>query len=118
MTISLGTNASTPLLEFNNVPFRIARINNAKRTDTIYLCRRNVCNCAAARCNHRLQRLIDVVDCKCDVREPALVRCRQAVLDRKSTRLNSSHSQISYAVFCLKKKKNKKYKNITLHTII
>src|SRR2546430_4631651 len=33
---------------------------------------------------------------------------RRAVqeLDRKSTRLNSSHSQISYAVFCLKKKKN------------
>src|SRR2546430_3196363 len=29
--------------------------------------------------------------------------------DRKSTRLNSSHSQISYAVFCLKKKKNKQY---------
>src|SRR2546430_13016308 len=28
-----------------------------------------------------------------------------AVVDRKSTRLNSSHSQISYAVFCLKKKK-------------
>src|SRR2546430_12384370 len=28
------------------------------------------------------------------------------VIDRKSTRLNSSHSQISYAVFCLKKKKN------------
>src|SRR5205085_10037429 len=31
--------------------------------------------------------------------------------DRKSTRLNSSHSQISYAVFCLKKKKTK-VKNI------
>src|SRR5688572_30936592 len=30
--------------------------------------------------------------------------------DRKSTRLNSSHSQISYAVFCLKKKKKKKIK--------
>src|SRR2546430_13336386 len=29
------------------------------------------------------------------------------VRDRKSTRLNSSHSQISYAVFCLKKKKTK-----------
>src|SRR2546430_7301658 len=28
----------------------------------------------------------------------------RGVLDRKSTRLNSSHSQISYAVFCLKKK--------------
>src|SRR5688572_32448959 len=34
-------------------------------------------------------------------------------IDRKSTRLNSSHSQISYAVFCLKKKKKtKKYKTI------
>src|SRR2546426_2013076 len=29
--------------------------------------------------------------------------------DRKSTRLNSSHLVISYAVFCLKKKKNEKY---------
>src|SRR5712692_10642592 len=33
--------------------------------------------------------------------------------DRKSTRLNSSHSSISYAVFCLKKKKNHFYKHIT-----
>src|SRR5688572_30959195 len=31
--------------------------------------------------------------------------------DRKSTRLNSSHSQISYAVFCLKKKKKNNNKN-------
>src|SRR2546430_12883437 len=31
---------------------------------------------------------------------------RAGRVDRKSTRLNSSHSQISYAVFCLKKKKN------------
>src|SRR2546430_9118214 len=31
----------------------------------------------------------------------------QLVEDRKSTRLNSSHSQISYAVFCLKKKKHR-----------
>src|SRR5438309_3348034 len=31
----------------------------------------------------------------------------RAVPDRKSTRLNSSHSSISYAVFCLKKKKKK-----------
>src|SRR2546430_7372057 len=34
-------------------------------------------------------------------------RRRQHAQDRKSTRLNSSHSQISYAVFCLKKKKKK-----------
>src|SRR2546430_12871297 len=33
---------------------------------------------------------------------------RAVVIDRKSTRLNSSHSQISYAVFCLKKKKKKR----------
>src|SRR5205085_9333956 len=33
--------------------------------------------------------------------------------DRKSTRLNSSHSQISYAVFCLKKKKNKKVSELS-----
>src|SRR5688572_16567703 len=32
-------------------------------------------------------------------------------LDRKSTRLNSSHSQISYAVFCLKKKKKQREHN-------
>src|SRR2546427_75522 len=37
----------------------------------------------------------------------AIARLKQSGLrDRKSTRLNSSHSQISYAVFCLKKKKN------------
>src|SRR2546430_11074723 len=35
----------------------------------------------------------------------------QRKTDRKSTRLNSSHSQISYAVFCLKKKKNKRPPN-------
>src|SRR5206468_12232534 len=33
---------------------------------------------------------------------------KRQVGDRKSTRLNSSHDQISYAVFCLKKKKKKK----------
>src|SRR2546429_5026741 len=41
----------------------------------------------------RVRELVDVV------RDPA---CRE---DRKSTRLNSSHGYISYAVFCLKKKK-------------
>src|SRR2546430_13236328 len=38
------------------------------------------------------------------VEEEAERRCNE---DRKSTRLNSSHSQISYAVFCLKKKKKR-----------
>src|SRR5688572_31682302 len=40
-------------------------------------------------------------------------RCDRLRPDRKSTRLNSSHSQISYAVFCLKKKKKKNNKQIT-----
>src|SRR2546430_6717984 len=35
-------------------------------------------------------------------------------VDRKSTRLNSSHSQISYAVFCLKKKKKYQNNDITI----
>src|SRR3712207_7872846 len=39
-----------------------------------------------------------------------LVANRVRITDRKSTRLNSSHANISYAVFCLKKKK-KKYRH-------
>src|SRR3712207_8513231 len=44
------------------------------------------------------------------VPDPAVERSRKRILltgdlDRKSTRLNSSHANISYAVFCLKKKK-------------
>src|SRR5256885_10484086 len=35
-----------------------------------------------------------------------ILKCRLPTRDRKSTRLNSSHLVISYAVFCLKKKKN------------
>src|SRR5688572_33474569 len=38
-----------------------------------------------------------------------VIRFMRRHQDRKSTRLNSSHSQISYAVFCLKKKKKNKY---------
>src|SRR2546430_10366191 len=41
------------------------------------------------------------------VDDPVQCRAPAIVGDRKSTRLNSSHSQISYAVFCLKKKKTK-----------
>src|SRR2546430_4438825 len=46
--------------------------------------------------------------CGADPRLPKLERIADyhpKQIDRKSTRLNSSHSQISYAVFCLKKKK-------------
>src|SRR5256886_4269842 len=40
--------------------------------------------------------------------EKRLLELELKVIDRKSTRLNSSHSQISYAVFCLKKKKHER----------
>src|SRR2546430_12893721 len=45
-----------------------------------------------------------VLDPAADGVVPGNVRGGGAEADRKSTRLNSSHSQISYAVFCLKKK--------------
>src|SRR5688572_32029058 len=44
-------------------------------------------------------------------REPPPPPWGRSGRDRKSTRLNSSHSQISYAVFCLKKKKKKQIKS-------
>src|SRR2546430_9099290 len=46
---------------------------------------------------HRIRR---------DALNGRVLRHRRRQTDRKSTRLNSSHSQISYAVFCLKKKKS------------
>src|SRR5690606_41659475 len=45
----------------------------------------------------------------CRIRSSSLSRKQGSVKDRKSTRLNSSHVKISYAVFCLKKKKKKIY---------
>src|SRR5258708_26983532 len=41
-----------------------------------------------------------------EIRELLARQIRDRAVDRKSTRLNSSHQIISYAVFCLKKKKN------------
>src|SRR5438270_4709672 len=51
---------------------------------------------------------VESVKAVSDVYSPVsgeVTEINQALSDRKSTRLNSSHSQISYAVFCLKKKK-------------
>src|SRR5260221_11888828 len=54
------------------------------------------------------QVLIQLFRRKWHERSEQLDECGQALVqrDRKSTRLNSSHTVISYAVFCLKKKKN------------
>src|SRR5438034_11672588 len=56
-------------------------------------------------CKHRQSVYIREVQCK-------IYACRFQ-RDRKSTRLNSSHTVISYAVFCLKKKKKNKKKEKT-----
>src|SRR5699024_11744022 len=63
---------------------------------------------AAQRWPHLLNELTDTVI------DPHLARpeTRATTRDRKSTRLNSSHVSISYAVFCLKKKKQ----HISRHT--
>src|SRR3712207_7210236 len=45
-------------------------------------------------------------------RPPRRLARGDGAVDRKSTRLNSSHANISYAVFCLKKKKNTKYSHV------
>src|SRR2546430_10530446 len=50
--------------------------------------------------DERVERAVAVIG-RAEVSQPG---------DRKSTRLNSSHSQISYAVFCLKKKKKRESK--------
>src|SRR2546430_12923039 len=47
----------------------------------------------------------DNADARSSATSTDATACHSAFIDRKSTRLNSSHSQISYAVFCLKKKK-------------
>src|SRR2546430_12206241 len=54
-----------------------------------------------------------VPGCQGRRRVPAGSRPAGTQRDRKSTRLNSSHSQISYAVFCLKKKKIYRYTHLS-----
>src|SRR3712207_6857106 len=56
-----------------------------------------------------LVRELGLEDLLEEVLEPAVVGLEE---DRKSTRLNSSHANISYAVFCLKKKKETEIRNM------
>src|SRR2546422_5974461 len=71
-----------------------------------------------AQINQAYDRTVDdvrrkvVYDLEYIRRQSTLEDCR--IIDRKSTRLNSSHGYISYAVFCLKKKKKKnRYRHYT-----
>src|SRR2546430_9617786 len=54
-------------------------------------------------CGEVIQEVMDIPD---DIPQD-LIDKSECLIDRKSTRLNSSHSQISYAVFCLTKKTSK-----------
>src|SRR3712207_8724947 len=58
------------------------------------------------RPSRRRRRVIEPLDVIVRRRRGGVVERRFVVGDRKSTRLNSSHANISYAVFCLKKKNN------------
>src|SRR5207245_7273143 len=61
-------------------------------------CTLKVLDCPAARVSGRVRPvMLKPV--------PETVACETLTVDRKSTRLNSSHGSISYAVFCLKKKR-------------
>src|SRR5438132_8809537 len=58
---------------------------------------------------HRGERQVHAVHGLPEMQQPVAPRnLEEPLLDRKSTRLNSSHTVISYAVFCLKKKKIQK----------
>src|SRR2546430_17371424 len=70
--------------------------------DALPISRRGLVNGSREPDMHRVGKKGQTEGCRCT---HAPRRARQRIcLDRKSTRLNSSHSQISYAVFCLKKK--------------
>src|SRR5258708_15391162 len=61
---------------------------------------------------------LDVLHFHAEMVEPGRARPLRRGRDRKSTRLNSSHQIISYAVFCLKKKKKKtRHCKHKLHTV-
>src|SRR5438874_8910595 len=59
--------------------------------------------------------LLDRIEIKMTLSTPSTIS--RNVRDRKSTRLNSSHVEISYAVFCLKKKKNRSSEVISINII-
>src|SRR2546427_6031366 len=78
-------------------------ISSARAGDSIETCTTCHCGFGGADMDLMQKRYADTV-------------VLSAVGDRKSTRLNSSHSQISYAVFCLKKKKKRQKNRAVLTT--
>src|SRR4030095_5577462 len=73
---------SSPLLELNNIAFRISRIDDVEQATTVYLHASNLSDRSTAGCDDCLQRFIDIVHRKCDVREAALISSRQFAFDQ------------------------------------
>src|SRR5437667_3617873 len=63
-----------------------------------------------------LEAEVDLLDAQVVAHRPVAAQAALARQDRKSTRLNSSHITISYAVFCLKKKKTDTHEARERHT--
>src|SRR2546430_13071390 len=84
---------AAPVEAFRRQPTEVAHARHCDRDEAI----EELVHAPAAQRHGAADRLAFT---QVEVRD-RLLRARQ---DRKSTRLNSSHSQISYAVFCLKKK--------------
>src|SRR2546429_3882875 len=76
------------------------------------------CRCASTPTGKGKMRTLSARP-KCDCcGRPRLCFCGFGRKDRKSTRLNSSHGYISYAVFCLKKKKKQKNELLPVQIVI
>src|SRR2546430_14333115 len=98
MQVKGGLLSCSSLFFFNDTP--TTEIYTLSLHDALPICLGRGQLRASSRCTRALQRASSPASTT-DGRSNA----SSARSDRKSTRLNSSHSQISYAVFCLKKKK-------------
>src|SRR3712207_7500626 len=76
---------------------RLAVVDVAGESVVLTSDRHRVLHAAYNVCRHRGSQLVPVAP-----DAPAPAPCAASAIDRKSTRLNSSHANISYAVFCLK----------------
>src|SRR5690349_22254100 len=97
-------------LFYSSVPLRDLHSFPTRRSSDLVLresYRRVRARCRSARSGFTLDgRAARVCDREHELLRHGRGKDLRVKLDRKSTRLNSSHVEISYAVFCLKKKKN------------
>src|SRR3712207_7629574 len=99
-----GREVSSLLLFFFFNDTATTEIYTLSLHDALPICRQRISDYTGASAQYTQLDLAPALDLQ---HSAALVRgCLAILADRKSTRLNSSHANISYAVFCLKKKNN------------